>query len=573
MTTSNAQSALYALFDSNHVLNKRLRTANTALAVAQDAAKALAAENSRLKAQLAQDTRRRKTRVLRPVHASLGLECEYRRRLQCLIDEMNCSVRYWLCAKYKSNEPEVSQLEDEERELALDEQLHKDVLRHAQDFDKLGYLTGAEIETSDAGYWNAHYDFDNDVIGLRKGFFTHSFHEQVHVLLHEAGHRGQAFDAEAYDEFRRLGLDRLKSFVQMANRVHLEDYAKTGEVDGGVPAEVFAESYARWCLDRDMPEELRAFWNARMASLAASDAHRTSVPHRAGPRHQVARPLKPLLDLASDAATSLSMASLASEATESSRARTRPAHRANDGTNPTRTGFRQAANSEGMSGSIPERASDALTYDALPANVLRRAVRKLARRWQKRFNVASKGLARWFALSNRRRSTEQLRRILRDGGWSVELSLSQAQRDILQATIHENVNLIRSIPQQYFTQVEGMVMRSVQAGRDLSQLTKDLQRNFRVTNKRATLIARDQNNKATSALNRTQQIELGITKAIWVHSHAGKTFRRTHIANDGKEYDVRKGWFDPDPKVRRYIQPGFLINCKCFSRSIIPGFS
>lgn len=483
--SQSSQTALYALFDSNHVLSKRFKAASTTLAAAQDAAKALAAENSRLKAQLAQDVRRRKTRVLRPVHASLGLECEYRRRLQCLIDEMNCSVRYWLCAKYKSNEPEVSQLEDEERELALDEQLHRDVLRHAQDFDKLGYLTGAEIETSDADYWNAHYDFDNDVIGLRKAFFTLSFHEQVHVLLHEAGHRGQELDADAYDEFRRLGLDRLKSFVQMANRVHLEDYAKTGEVDGGVPAEVFAESYARWCLDREMPEELRAFWDSR-------------------------------LNLESDAA---------------------------------------------------------LALDALPANVLRRAVRKLARRWQTRFNEASKGLARWFALSNRRRSTEQLRRILRDGGWSVELNLSQAQQDILQATIHENVSLIRSIPQQYFTQVEGMVMRSVQAGRDLHQLTKDLQREFKVTNKRATLIARDQNQKATAMLHRAQQLELGIEKAIWVHSHAGKTPRRTHLANDGKEYDPKVGWYDPDPKVRRYIQPGFLINCRCFSRSVIPGFS
>jgi len=213
-----------------------------------------------------------------------------------------------------------------------------------------------------------------------------------------------------------------------------------------------------------------------------------------------------------------------------------------------------------------------LALDVVPANELRRVVRRLARRWQKNFAIAANRLARWFAQSNRNRSVEQLHRILREGGWSVNVPLTQAQRDILAATVHENVSLIRSIPSRYFTEIEGMVMRSVQTGRDLGQLTKDLQRQYGVTRKRATLIARDQNNKATGAFHRTHQLELGITEAIWVHSHAGKTWRRTHIANDGKKYDVRRGWFDPDPKVRKYIQPGELINCRCFSRSIIPGF-
>ena len=46
-----------------------------------------------------------------------------------------------------------------------------------------------------------------------------------------------------------------------------------------------------------------------------------------------------------------------------------------------------------------------------------------------------------------------------------------------------------------------------------------------------------------------------------MHSHAGKTVRKTHYANDGKRYNVAEGWFDPDPKVSRRIWPGELINC------------
>ena len=86
----------------------------------------------------------------------------------------------------------------------------------------------------------------------------------------------------------------------------------------------------------------------------------------------------------------------------------------------------------------------------------------------------------------------------------------------------ENVSLIKSIASQFHTQVEGMVMRSVTEGRDLSALTKDLQKRFGVTKDRAAFIALDQNNKATSAIQRERQTALGIEEGIWMHSHAGK---------------------------------------------------
>lgn len=213
----------------------------------------------------------------------------------------------------------------------------------------------------------------------------------------------------------------------------------------------------------------------------------------------------------------------------------------------------------------------ALAQDALPATVLRKAVRKLARRWQRDFNTAAWDLGNWFGRRVYQRSTRTLHKILKQGGWTVDLKLSAAQRDILHASINENVSLIKSIPSQYFTQVEGMVMRSVTTGRDLHQLTTDLQRNFRVTRRRAELIARDQNNKVNSSLQRARQIELGIEKAVWVHSGGGKHPRPTHVRQNGKEFDIVQGWYDPTE--RKYIHPGQLINCRCVSRSVIPGFS
>ncbi|MDB5605134.1 MAG: phage head morphosis protein [Bradyrhizobium sp.] len=113
---------------------------------------------------------------------------------------------------------------------------------------------------------------------------------------------------------------------------------------------------------------------------------------------------------------------------------------------------------------------------------------------------------------------------------------------IMAATVGQQVSLIKSIPSQYFTDVEGLVMRSVQTGRDLGQLTKDLQEQFGVTCRRAAFIARDQNNKATASMTRARQDELGITQAIWVHSGAGKHPRPTHVAMNGTKYDVNRAW-------------------------------
>ena len=70
---------------------------------------------------------------------------------------------------------------------------------------------------------------------------------------------------------------------------------------------------------------------------------------------------------------------------------------------------------------------------------------------------------------------------------------------------------------------------------------------------------------------RARQDELGISQAIWVRSGAGKHPRPTHDAMNGTKYDVNKGMWDP--AVERWIFPGEEINCRCISRSIIPGFS
>ncbi len=215
-----------------------------------------------------------------------------------------------------------------------------------------------------------------------------------------------------------------------------------------------------------------------------------------------------------------------------------------------------------------------IAQDEMPASVLKSVIARLTRRWQQRFNAMSLKMAKHFAQSVAKRTDAQLAKILRDGGFTLgDFKLTRAQRDIINATVNQNVALIKSIPQKYLGEVEGIVMRSVQTGRDLGQLSDDLRKQLGVTKRRAALIARDQNNKATSALINARYQEIGVQEAIWVHSTAGKEPRPTHLAAGAAKtrYRCDQGWFDPHEQ--RYIFPGELINCRCVSRPVVVGFS
>ncbi len=213
--------------------------------------------------------------------------------------------------------------------------------------------------------------------------------------------------------------------------------------------------------------------------------------------------------------------------------------------------------------------AQAQAQDATPADILRRAISRLGRKWLARFDKLGPQLAAYFAKASGDRSDAQLRTALRDAGFTVRFRLTPEWRDALQATISENVSLIKSIATQYHTAIEGAVMRSVATGGDLRTLAAELEKTYGVTRRRAALISRDQNAKATAALTRVRQQEVGVTHARWLHSRGGRTPRPSHVANSGKVYDVRTGWFDPDERV--YCWPGTLINCRCVSIPLIPG--
>lgn len=212
------------------------------------------------------------------------------------------------------------------------------------------------------------------------------------------------------------------------------------------------------------------------------------------------------------------------------------------------------------------RAALPLATDASPARVLRAAMRRMGKRWLARFDDLAPALSAWFGQAVQDRTDSSLKAIFREHNFTVRFKPTRAMNEAYQAVIGENVALIKSLAQKHLTNVEGLVMRSVQTGRDLASLTDGLEKNYGVTRRRAKLIARTQNNMATAVMARTRMLESGITKARWLHSAGGKTPRPEHVAFSGKIYDVREG----APVEGQW--PGVAINCRCVPQPIIPGF-
>jgi hypothetical protein len=136
--------------------------------------------------------------------------------------------------------------------------------------------------------------------------------------------------------------------------------------------------------------------------------------------------------------------------------------------------------------------------------------------------------------------------------------------------VPENVALIRSIQQQYHTDIEGIVSRNFLKGRDLASMADEIKAKSGVSARKAALIARDQSNKATAQMNSARQKDLDLPWATWVHSSGAKEPRHNHV-RAGREqwvFNTQQGIDFGDGFG--YVLPGEAIYCNCTARTIIP---
>ena len=158
-------------------------------------------------------------------------------------------------------------------------------------------------------------------------------------------------------------------------------------------------------------------------------------------------------------------------------------------------------------------------------------------------------------------------RTKRDLGIDIFIG-NQELRDYVEASIYDNVRLIESIPAQYLTQVDSIVMSNVRAGGRPSAIAKLLEQQFGVTERRAKLISRDQTNKINSNLAKMRQVAAGFEYFRWETSHDERVRdRHRHVGARITAYGKGVFRYDYPPIVDQNVPqlPGEPIQCRCIA--------
>lgn len=124
--------------------------------------------------------------------------------------------------------------------------------------------------------------------------------------------------------------------------------------------------------------------------------------------------------------------------------------------------------------------------------------------------------------------------------------------------VTENVNLIKSVPADLLTEIEGLVRRSVRAGRRASTIESELVKRFGIAENRAALIARDQVSTFAGQTNRLRQENLGVDTYTW-QTAEDERVRSSHQDRNNVQYLWTHEHSDG--------HPGEPIGCRCWANA------
>ena len=189
----------------------------------------------------------------------------------------------------------------------------------------------------------------------------------------------------------------------------------------------------------------------------------------------------------------------------------------------------------------------------------------LMQKFQQLFTAKSKPMAERMTDNAAAASKTNLHASLKElsGGLSLKTDiLTDDLSEVVNATVVENVALIRSIASEYLQGVQGAVMRSITTGNGLQTLVPYLQQHEGITLRRARNIAIDQTRKAYNNINKERMQAVGLNQYQWLHTGGAQKPRKLHEQLSGQVFS-----FDNPPVIdektgERGI-PGQLINCGC----------
>jgi SPP1 gp7 family putative phage head morphogenesis protein len=128
--------------------------------------------------------------------------------------------------------------------------------------------------------------------------------------------------------------------------------------------------------------------------------------------------------------------------------------------------------------------------------------------------------------------------------------------------IAANVDLIKTVPERYFSSIGEVVEEGVRSGQRAGSMAADIEERYGVAETNAKRIANDQIGKLYGQLNESRMSELGITRFVW-RTVEDNRVRDSHSALDGQTF----AWDDPpeDYKTGEKVIPGEAVNCRCIA--------
>lgn len=143
-------------------------------------------------------------------------------------------------------------------------------------------------------------------------------------------------------------------------------------------------------------------------------------------------------------------------------------------------------------------------------------------------------------------------------------------KNVLNLSIENNVQLIKSIASQHLNAVGDIVYQNVLKGYSPSQIYDSIQ-SYGVTDRRAKLIAIDQTHKVNSTISRVKQEAVGFKFFKWLTANDERV-RESHVhaGNAKTPYGVGVYRWDDLPEVDgEKVSPGIPIRCRCVAVPVL----
>lgn len=219
-----------------------------------------------------------------------------------------------------------------------------------------------------------------------------------------------------------------------------------------------------------------------------------------------------------------------------------------------------------------------LTMDASLSSQSRITLNRLKSKFIKLFKDKSDSIIDRMLKQTSKASASSINMSLKQltGGFSLKGNiLTPEVNETFKALSAENVALFRLIPETFFKNVTGAVMRGIIAGKGISAIDPIVRKYHEGSARQAELAALDQTRKAFTAVNKVRLEYHGITQFRWIHSGGGQHPRKSHQALNGKIFNfdnppiinqeqVDKGYEAPEKGL-----PSQAINCRCVLQAVV----